>query len=804
MKVHVFRDGETLSELDLAAGEYLIGSGASAHLRLPGDSVAPEHARLTIGAGGVEVEDLGSGRGTYLGELALTGAQPVPDGSILQFGDIALQIWDSESAVEAAPEPREESRYVIGEIVAEGAMGVIRRARELSTGRDVAMKQMREEVADGSEVGAARFVQEAKITAHLEHPNVVPVHDVGHGAGGPSFYTMKMVRGISLEKVLELLTRHTDTALKKYPLEALLTIFQKVCDALAFAHSKGIIHRDLKPANLMVGEYGEVLVMDWGLAKLVGEAAEELPAADPETNTGAGSSSVTLAGTIMGTPYYMAPEQAAGDIALVDERSDIYSLGAILYELLTLQTSVEGRGFKEVLQKVRDGKITPILQRAGKIPLPHLPGGRIPASLAAVVTKAMAYSPERRYQKVTDLQAEIRAFQSGFATGAEGAGAWRQFTLLVKRNKGVATAIAASVVLLGLLTAIYIGAVRRERDKATTALAQVSLEKKRAENALGDLRATAPIMVNEGRRLIDQQKLAEALAKLDLAVSLDPSNPDFHLLRAHLLQAMERLKEAASAYRQVSIIRPTQSVSDNLALCEKLLQDNLDREELSQTSREELLQAMLKEGRAIFAVPLSSQISQPAALVTQLKSHWNQGQELDAVNDFRALKKLSIDSAIRTAALSAFGEARWKAIWFPSRYSPLGALKEWRACVELPEAVVTEVSALNFQFPSAGPRGLNLNPDLNQRGPGPKEFGMIATTQRVFPAGKWRFTVRSDDGARLFVNGTLLIDNWHYSSATEKFADFVQQTTTSVDLRVEYCQKDQGATLQLFVEPVTD
>lgn len=119
MKIHIYRDGETLSELDLAAGEYLIGSAESAHLRLPGDLVAPEHARLKIGTGGVEVEDLGSGRGTFLGELALTGAQPVPNGSILQLGDIALQVWDGESPATTAPEPQpQEGRYVIGEIVA--------------------------------------------------------------------------------------------------------------------------------------------------------------------------------------------------------------------------------------------------------------------------------------------------------------------------------------------------------------------------------------------------------------------------------------------------------------------------------------------------------------------------------------------------------------------------------------------------------------------------------------------------------------------------------------------------------------
>ena len=296
MKLRVSRGGEILSDFDLDEGEYIIGSGDTAHLRIASDSIAPEHTRLRIGTGGVEVEDLGSGQETWIGELALVGVQPLPKGSVIQLGDIALQVWDDESPAVFAGIDESSSRYVVGAVLASSAAGeVIRSAREVHTGREVAMKQIRPGIEEPA--FAARFVQEAKITARLEHPNIVPVHDVNPGIGGSCFYTMKMVRGESLERLLEMLAFDTEATLKTYPLDALLTIFQKVCDAVAFAHSKGVIHRDLRPSNIMVGAYGEVLVMDWGHAKFKGEAASDI------SSTQAGADFDDM---IFGMPLYAA------------------------------------------------------------------------------------------------------------------------------------------------------------------------------------------------------------------------------------------------------------------------------------------------------------------------------------------------------------------------------------------------------------------------------------------------------------------------------------------------------------------
>jgi serine/threonine protein kinase len=201
-------------------------------------------------------------------------------------------------------------------------------ARESATRRTVAMKVM---LQPDNTRETVRFIEEAQVTAQLEHPNIVPVHDLGIDSVGQPFYTMKLVAGITLKKVLELLSRDLPETAAKYSLGSLLTIFQKVCDAVAFAHSRGVIHRDLKPANIMLGKFGEVLVMDWGLAKILGRKGaiatddattiDHLKGARSDEEEGF----ATMAGSVMGTPHYMSPEQARGEIDRLDARSDIFA-----------------------------------------------------------------------------------------------------------------------------------------------------------------------------------------------------------------------------------------------------------------------------------------------------------------------------------------------------------------------------------------------------------------------------------------------------------------------------------------------
>lgn len=517
------------------------------------------------------------------------------------------------------------------EMHAEGGMGVILRARDLNISRTVAMKVIKDDIADPGFI--LRFVDEARITGQLEHPNIVPVHEAGVNERGEVFYTMKFVKGTTLKKVLTSLAADSNDALAKYPIPALLTIFQKVCDAIAFAHSRGVIHRDLKPENIMLGDYGEVLVMDWGLAKILrtGEAAGrrtgDSPSGDSSDVPAAGavssprsiahsmiagardeSDSATKTGAILGTPRYMAPEQATGDIEHMDARTDIYALGAILHEILALRPAIAGKNAEEIISNVVGGNIAPLPLNAE---LKHCPGGRIPESLAAVARKALALKPVDRYATVTALQAEITRYQTGFATSAENAGLGKQIALLVKRNKGIALTAAAAWLIITALAVWFVLNVTQERNKA--------------EKALTDLRASAPAYFAEARALVENQKLEEALEKIASAIALQADHADFHLLRANTLETLQRLPEAILAYRRVLEIRPADATARaNVELSEKLLAQNSGRLPLTRDRQTMLLDALVAQNRTAESLFLGTGIGRAtdvssARLQQQLK-----------------------------------------------------------------------------------------------------------------------------------------------------------------------------------------
>ena len=550
-------------------GVYVIGRGAEADMRIETPLLSRAHARLTVTDREAIIEDLGSRNGTTINGRPLSSATVLRAREVVELGPVKFEFlrvplaMSPEMSIASKrealgkllpPEFLHGGKYELGRVVAQGGMGAILDAKEATIDRRVAMKVM---LDGGSPADLLRFISEAKVTGQLEHPNIVPVHELGVDAKEQVFYTMKFVRGITLKKVLDLLAEGQPGTVEKYPLGQLLTVFQKVCDAIAFAHSKQVIHRDLKPENIMIGDFGEVLVMDWGLAKVL-DPTRGAEGARSLIRTGVRqelADAETQSGHVMGTPQYMAPEQAHGSHDTLDARTDVYALGAILYHILTLRPSIEGDDAQEVLHKAARGEFVPPTDAtAGKKRLPHLPGGRVPAALSAVTMKAMALHLRLRYAAVPEFQAEIEAYQNGFATSVERGNLGTQTSLLFKRHRMLAAAAALFLIVAVGLTAALVASERR------------------GAQAIARLRSSAPAFYEQARASLDRGRVKDAIEQIGSALEFEPATPDYVRLRADALEADQQWAPAAEAYRRVLALRADDAgARDNLALCEKVL-----------------------------------------------------------------------------------------------------------------------------------------------------------------------------------------------------------------------------------------
>ena len=243
-------------------------------------------------------------------------------------------------------------RYRDPETIGTGGIGIVTSCEDPNLGRRVAVKTLRAKYA-GMENLRRRFIREARVMSQLEHPNIVPVHELGRQPNGTVYFTMKQVLGESLEWVLQRLEDSDPDYLRDYPDTRLMDIFGHICQATAFAHSRGVIHRDLKPENIMIGAFGEVQIMDWGLLKVMTDSDANDDA--PSVSQGGGDApEATLEGQIAGTPLYMSPEQASGHIDQLDQRSDLYALGAILYRILAHRRYVVGKDVPTILRLVQE------------------------------------------------------------------------------------------------------------------------------------------------------------------------------------------------------------------------------------------------------------------------------------------------------------------------------------------------------------------------------------------------------------------------------------------------------------------
>jgi eukaryotic-like serine/threonine-protein kinase len=490
-------------------------------------------------------------RGTP-GEMSTLGHQPgasggpptQPMGPALdgpptepQLAETELQHWGARAHVPPVNgTPASRDRYTIDRFLAKGGIGQVWLARDGHLERDVALKELRPDRANDAHT-VARFIEEARITGQLEHPGIVPVHELAWGnADQRPFYTMRFVRGRTLSKAAQ--AYHRDLAKGRaglFELRAMLTAFVAACQAVAYAHSRGVLHRDLKGENVVLGDFGEVMVLDWGLARLVDRPDTE-SALPPVTIEPVDGREETTAGRALGTPAYMSPEQAKGDVDQINQRTDVYGLGAMLYEILTGRPPFTKEPSKETIRRVIDEEP----------PKPRSLCPSVPPALEALCFKAIAKKQADRYASAIDLARDVERWLADEPIDVYREPWPQRASRWARRHKPIIAASAALLMTTLVGLSIGIGLINEEKNRVLDAQARDKLHFTQARKVVdhllasyGDIRlARVPHFEEERRRLAD-----EAIANYRYFLEGDPN--DYEIRRS----LADALKVSALIYR---------------------------------------------------------------------------------------------------------------------------------------------------------------------------------------------------------------------------------------------------------------
>jgi serine/threonine protein kinase len=627
----------------------------------------------------------------------------------------------------AVPQPKSASanqRFHILRPHAAGGLGKVSVARDAELNREVALKELHDRHADNPD-SRARFLQEAEITGGLEHPGVVPIYGLGQYADGRPFYAMRFIRGDSLAQAIERFHREADAKWSNpadvLQLRRLLSRFLDVCNAMDYAHSRGVLHRDLKPGNIMLGQYGETLVVDWGLAKPLGVSEHAAPAADatippsheaaltPQSGSG---SAPTQMGSALGTPAYMSPEQAAGRLDQLGPASDVYSLGATLYVLLTGRAPQEDDDLGIVLQRVQ----------RGEFPAPRSLKPVIPRGLEAICLKAMALQAKSRYPSARQLADDVEAWLADEPVNALPESIPAQAFRWVKNHRTLVTSGAAMVLAALLVLAavnIQLRAVNeRERDAKNAAIAaqkkaeaaQAEAERQTARNeellalARKSLERYKTLSESEEFNRYGMEKLRSDLleAALDFYATLAHQTGESETARAdrgdalyrlgwtysqlgRLDQAREALNTSLAIYRELESEFPTnlvyaRSAASAVVSIAEMLNDSRDSAagELLAESRRRVQALRLKDPQGLDATLRLAYLTtlegerlwqlgkmEEAAAAVQEGVELLEGIDLTALDTaqnqnirYRLGRSLSQLASLETEALWRFPEAR--------------------------------------------------------------------------------------------------------------------------------------------------
>ena len=313
-----------------------------------------------------------------------------------------IYLHDTDQDLSSEVQIRNNTRYAFFKTIARGGKCIIQSCKDLHLSRSICFKTLRPEIANDP-YEQKRFLREARVTAMLQHPNTPPVYELGRDANGHYYFTMKLVVGATLREILDQLRLANQPATETWDLERLIDILIQVSQALHFAHTHGVVHRDVKPENIVAGSFGEVLLLDWGLAKVWDKKSDQHLEQQPSQGVPEErDKSLTAQGPLQATPLYMSPEQISGSFAL-DHRTDIYSLGVVLFEILTLQPMAWGKTLEEILKHIQNSLP----------PAPSLvsPDREVPPTLETLCLRCVQKEPDHRLRSVHEVIQELLYWQ---------------------------------------------------------------------------------------------------------------------------------------------------------------------------------------------------------------------------------------------------------------------------------------------------------------------------------------------------------------------------------------------------------